>query len=94
MYHHLDCIGTLYTRKQIENILSFIKTHKIGNVFDVYLISQQKFIKRIPPNIVYYDELIESKRTNSNKLRNIVNIRNLIKNVSIRNDKLKKKDEE
>ena len=60
----MNCIGTMYTRKQIENILDYIQKYPITGPFDVFLISQRKFIKRysLIPNLVYYNKNIKSQR--------------------------------
>jgi hypothetical protein len=86
-----NCIGTLYTKKQLEKILDHIKTHPISEVLDVYLIQRHRLIYRLLPNIVDYNRHIESVRTASNNFKRLVKVRQLIERV--RKHRLKNKDE-
>ena len=51
-------------KKRIKEILDYIQKYPITGPFDVFLISQHKFIKRYSsiPNLVYYNKNIKSQR--------------------------------
>lgn len=76
----MNCIGTLYTRNQIEHILDYIQRYPITGPLDVFLIEHNDFIKRYPmiPNLVYYNKNIKSQRHLSFEYKKKKNLYELI----------------
>ena len=76
----MNCIGTMYTQKRIKEILDYIQKYPITGPFDVFLISQHKFIKRysLIPNLVYYNKNIKSQRHLSFEYKKKKNLYELI----------------
>lgn len=85
----INCVATLYTRKQIKKILHAVFSNGITNRLDDYLIVDKKFVKRPNINLANYNRKIKSRRVTSEKNKHLKNIKVLISEARIK--KLEKK---
>ena len=80
----INCVATLYTRKQLKKILNIVFLFGITNRMDDYLIKDFKFIKRTNINLAKYNRKIKSRRVTSEKNKKLKNIKDLISEARIK----------
>ena len=80
----INCVATLYTRKQLKKILKIVFLFGITNKMDDYLVKDFKFIKKPNINLANYNRKIKSRRETSEKNIKLKNIKDLISEARIK----------